>query len=130
MTGFALVAATHAWSGKRWLLPRVFALPRFRDSFYFDATPRIRFFVRAAWQLGTAAWLCLGILLAGAPWIDTRNLRVLIRAPMVLMVASPLILGAYLGALLKARIGTPSIGVTILLLVALILVIGTAWYAA
>ena len=130
VTGVALVAAAHGWLGERWALPRFVALPHFPESFYFDATPRVRLLARITWHCGTLAWLWLAALFSSTWWIETPHAQALIMLPMILMTGSPLILGAYLGSLLKARLGPPRTDVTVLLWVLLVLVIAAAWRAA
>ena len=130
VAALALVAAAHFWLGERWLLPSLFASAQFPKSFFFDATPAMRRFLRIAWNLGAVAWLWFAVLVAFRGWLDSRHAQGLVMAPMVFMLAPPVILGAYFATLLKAKIGTPSLGVTILLWVALLLVISAAWHAA
>ena len=129
-TILGVFAVAHAWLGERWLLPRLFALPRLPESFYFKPTSRLRFMCRVAWLLGSLAWLWLAVLMSSTWWLNLAHARELVFVPIILTFASPLIVGAYLGALLKPRLGTPNLGRAILLWAVLLLVMGGAWFAA
>jgi hypothetical protein len=125
-----VLAGAHAWLGDRIVLPRLFAVPGVWERLYLAPTPRLKLMFRLAWQLGTIGILWLGVLVSGGWWLASPHRRMLLEAPTVLMVASPTILGTFLGGLLSSKLGRPSIGLTICLWLMLALVLVIAWRSA
>jgi hypothetical protein len=128
-TGAALLAVAHAWAGTRYLLPAVQRLPEYRRIANDAAWARRLLYV--GWLMGSLGLVGFGALIRVVDVLDSRDaIQRFIFGLMLLLTASPMILGTYLGSLLRSRTQHLGTWFTILLWIVLAFVVTIAWYAA
>ena len=124
-----VAAALHAWAGLRHVLPRLFAMQAFAEMLTPTLWVRRAFVV--VWLMGTLGILGFAAFLPIVHALESRErVQVFVYSLAALIGGSPMILGTYLGFVLRSKTQHLGLWFTFVLWAVLILVIVVAWEAA